>query len=305
MADPVGGTAAAPQAGRGGPTPSAAADGLTEDGLVQRRRTRPRRANGEPTAPPALLPPNLTSPTGLTPIPTELPSAGNGMTSNGFGPSVTGLTSTGLNGPSRNGSGPGGGLLHGEGPAVLPVSDGVPTPSRPVQPPRIPSPRTAPEPMSPPAVPAAGPVAEPTVAPVADPRDDPADEPLLPRRVRQASLAPQLRAPVAERADAGPSRSPEQIRSLMSALQRGTTRGRLEAAGLSAEKAAAKAAEMPLTGKPEMPVTDKQETVENPTWSEAATVTFPAVQIPEEAGDDHTTDNVPDENHQNRPEKDA
>lgn len=305
LADPAGGTAAASHLGPGGPTPSAAADGLTEDGLVQRRRTRPRRAKDEPAAPPDLLPPNQTSPTGLTPTPTGLPSVGKRVTSNGIGPSLTGLTGTGLNGQSGNGSGPAGGLRHGEGPAVLPVSGGVPTSSRPVQPPRIPSPRTAPEPMSPPADRNAGPVAEPAVAPLAEPAISPvaepsaapvagpADEPLLPRRVRQASLAPQLRGPVAERADAGPSRSPEQVRGLMSALQRGTTRGRLEAAGLSAEKAA------------EMPVTDKQETMTEPNWSEAATVTFPAVQSPEVAGDDNSTDNAPDENFQNRPEKDA
>jgi hypothetical protein len=62
--------------------------------------------------------------------------------------------------------------------------------------------------------------------------EPPATEDGLPRRVRQASLAPQLRRPagappVAE--EAAP-RSPEQMRSIMSALQRGTTRGRIDAA---------------------------------------------------------------------------
>ncbi|WP_229073063.1 nitrate- and nitrite sensing domain-containing protein [Actinoplanes sp. DH11] len=52
----------------------------------------------------------------------------------------------------------------------------------------------------------------------------------LPKRVRQASLAPQLRQPVAERASTAPTRSPEQVRTLMSALQHGTTRGRVDAA---------------------------------------------------------------------------
>nr|BFE76082.1 hypothetical protein GCM10020092_093830 [Actinoplanes digitatis] len=62
-----------PPAEPSGPSPSAVVEGLTEDGLVQRRRTRPRPAKGGPSAPPTLLPPNLTSPAGLTPM--ELPSA--------------------------------------------------------------------------------------------------------------------------------------------------------------------------------------------------------------------------------------
>ncbi|MEV6345133.1 nitrate- and nitrite sensing domain-containing protein [Actinoplanes sp. NPDC051851] len=52
----------------------------------------------------------------------------------------------------------------------------------------------------------------------------------LPRRVRQANLAPQLRRPVAERESTAPRRTPDQARTLMNALQRGTTRGRVDAA---------------------------------------------------------------------------
>ncbi|HEU4349439.1 MAG TPA: nitrate- and nitrite sensing domain-containing protein [Actinoplanes sp.] len=53
----------------------------------------------------------------------------------------------------------------------------------------------------------------------------------LPRRVRQASLAPQLRdTPPDDQAGGPPLRSPEQVRTIMSALQRGTSRGRQEAA---------------------------------------------------------------------------
>jgi hypothetical protein len=54
----------------------------------------------------------------------------------------------------------------------------------------------------------------------------------LPRRVRQASLAPQLREPAAPAAaddaagDSEPTRSPEQMRSMLSAFQDGMTRGR-------------------------------------------------------------------------------
>jgi hypothetical protein len=84
----------------------------------------------------------------------------------------------------------------------------------------------------------------------------------------------------------------------MSALQRGTTRGRLEAAGLSAKNAP----EAP--GDKSGPETDKQGTVGEPMWSQAATVVFPAVQDPVAAGSDDSTDNAP-EHHENRPDKDA
>jgi signal transduction histidine kinase len=60
------------------------------------------------------------------------------------------------------------------------------------------------------------------------------DEAELPRRVRQASLAPQLRepagpaqpAPEPEAAEAAGDRSPEQARSTVAAIQRGSERGR-------------------------------------------------------------------------------
>jgi len=334
----------------GGPAPSAVVDGLTEDGLVQRRRTKPRRGSGEPAAPPALLPPNLTSPAGLTSptspvspagltspagfaplggftppgsLGSDFPSVGNGRTTSG-----SGLTGTGLNGASftggdalsgggsagrglgaDGGSGLDGPLRHGDGPALLSGPDALPTR------PRIPSPRVGPE-----GTPAAPPAEKHTERPAAEPAADevPADElQLLPRRVRQANLAPQLRGPVVEQA-AAPSRSPEQVRSLMSALQQGTARGRREAAGLSAAAAASSKAGDPAgsdrTGDRagdaatdragDGPETDKQETVGEPTWSEAATVTFPAVQDPVAAGTDDSTDNAP-ENHEYRPDKDA
>jgi hypothetical protein len=52
----------------------------------------------------------------------------------------------------------------------------------------------------------------------------------LPKRVRQASLAPQLREPAAEESPAtpAPARSPETLRSMLSAFQDGTARGRRE-----------------------------------------------------------------------------
>ncbi|MFE3449722.1 nitrate- and nitrite sensing domain-containing protein [Nonomuraea sp. NPDC059194] len=47
----------------------------------------------------------------------------------------------------------------------------------------------------------------------------------LPRRVRQANIAPQLKAPEPE-PDPRPERSPDEVRDLFSAFQRGTERGR-------------------------------------------------------------------------------
>ncbi|MFI7598930.1 nitrate- and nitrite sensing domain-containing protein [Actinoplanes sp. NPDC049681] len=282
-----------------GPTPSAVIDGLTADGLVQRRRTVPRRRKDGPAEPPAQLPPNLTSPAGL----------GGPSDVTELIPQVTG-DGLDVDWPSgsdhHNGHSLGTpGLLHGEGPALLP---GPGTAETPMAPPRIPAQRRrrAPEPVSPvpaadPPAPAAGPptaaeslppVAEP-LRPAAEPllpaagrAPEPAptaDEALLPRRVRQASLAPQLRGPVVERAEATTVRSPEEVRNLMSALQRGTARGRREAAAL----------------------TDEQQTAGQPTWSDAATVTIPAVPSGV-TGPEGTTDSAFDDNHQiHRPEKDA
>jgi hypothetical protein len=97
----------------------------------------------------------------------------------------------------------------------------------------------------------------------------------LPRRVRQASLAPQLRAPVEEEVDTVPSRSPEQVRSLMSALQRGTTRGRLAAAGVDPDSA------IPAQRRSAERRTDEtgpENVINGPSFAEAATVIFPVVQ---------------------------
>jgi hypothetical protein len=97
-----------------------------------------------------------------------------------------------------------------------------PFPSAPSAPPAEPAPP----------VPSAQP-SEPTAAPDADIPYPTADESYkgLPRRVRQASLAPQLRdknvaAPAAPGDSAVPDRSPEQIRSALSAIQRGWQEGR-------------------------------------------------------------------------------
>lgn len=82
----------------------------------------------------------------------------------------------------------------------------------------------------------------------------------LPRRVRQANLAPQLRKPVVEPEPTAPTRSPEQVRSLMSALQNGTQRGRADASR-TGQAAAAGHAVRP----------------DDVTTTNAATVSFPAL----------------------------
>jgi signal transduction histidine kinase len=56
----------------------------------------------------------------------------------------------------------------------------------------------------------------------------------LPRRIRQASLAPQLRAP-AEESPTAPPRPPDQARAVLSALQEGTERGRRAARATDAD----------------------------------------------------------------------
>jgi len=79
----------------------------------------------------------------------------------------------------------------------------------------------------------------------------------LPKRVRQASLAPQLRETPVDDSETQTLRSPEQVREIMSALQRGTRRGRLAAAGADPD------ATVPVTA---------------PGFDEAATVSLPIVR---------------------------
>ncbi|WP_328466102.1 nitrate- and nitrite sensing domain-containing protein [Actinoplanes sp. NBC_00393] len=87
----------------------------------------------------------------------------------------------------------------------------------------------------------------------------------LPRRVRQANLAPQLRKPVVQPESSAPARSPEQVRSLMSALQLGTTRGRVDASRAATGDTPA----IPGNGHTAEPA--------GATISDAATVSFPAL----------------------------
>jgi hypothetical protein len=234
-AGPVGGEAIPRQrnrmgrpqrAGTGGPTPSAIVEGLSADGLVQRRRTVPRRAP-EPSADRTL--------------PEQLAAAAA---------------------------------------ALAPSS-----PAPPVGTPTDELPGTA-------------------------PADELSADDGLPRRIRQASLAPQLREPVEAQPDAGPVRSPEEVRNLMTALQRGTKRGRLAARGIDPDSSDASSTAPAANG--------------TPSFAEAATVTLPVVQnraeppgndapvtdgeagSPEASGSTDAVDgNHPDEDHETRPDKDA
>jgi hypothetical protein len=145
----------------GGPTPSAVRDGLSEEGLVQRRRTVPRRRPQPPPGHPGRAPARA-QPDPEAPRPQDLAEAVVALAKAADPPAPAERPTPGANA------------------AVL----------------------------------------------------DPSTTDGLPRRVRQASLAPQLRAPVEPEPDTVPLRSPDQVRELMSALQRGTTRGRLAARGI-------------------------------------------------------------------------
>jgi signal transduction histidine kinase len=172
-----------------GPSPSAVVDGLTPDGLVQRRRTKPRQEQS--ALAPEPLPAGLESPEQLLQRPAQPFSA---------------------------------------------------SPAQPVS--------------GPPIRPVSGPAGRPRPTTLGD--SLPLAEDGLPRRVRQGSLAPQLRAPAADPPSA-PTRAPEQVRSIMSALQSGTNRGRLAAAAGHA------------TGEP-------PESAGAGAFAEAATVIFPAIR---------------------------
>ncbi|MFC7276548.1 nitrate- and nitrite sensing domain-containing protein [Paractinoplanes rhizophilus] len=125
------------------------------------------------------------------------------------------------------------------------------------------------------------------VAPAVAPAG-PATEDGLPKRVRQANLVPQLRRPAGALPDEPtvPLRSPEQVRSIMSALQSGTTRGRIDADRLGVPKQ--------RTGSPseDRPKPEKNGNRASPggaSSADAATVILPAILPPtgkptEEAG---------------------
>ncbi|MFY1583450.1 nitrate- and nitrite sensing domain-containing protein [Micromonospora sp. WMMD734] len=180
---------------------------LTPAGLPARSRKRPpRQPDGPTSAPPvsdALHGPTV--PTGL-PITGVRPSTPD--------PAATGPARPGDPWPAAPGPVPAAAGPVGTGPAT--DRSGSPDPADRA----TGDGRTADDGVDPPS---------PTV-------EGPVTDAGLPVRVRQASLAPELRAApsTGETAAAGaPRRAPEQVRQLMSAYQSGTRRGRSDAARLS------------------------------------------------------------------------
>jgi hypothetical protein len=107
----------------------------------------------------------------------------------------------------------------------------------------------------------------PPAAPTPAPAPVDVGEDGLPRRVRQANLAAQLRKPAEDPAPEAPARTPEQVRALMSALQTGTARGR-EAAETSQEGASSPVAWFTDAPPGEGPTPGTS-------WADAATAGFP------------------------------
>jgi hypothetical protein len=100
----------------------------------------------------------------------------------------------------------------------------------------------------------------------------------LPRRVRQANLAPQLRRAPGPLPDEPtvPLRSPEQVRSIMSALQLGNTRGRIDASRYRDDDASnGHQSSSEDRFKPEE--TGNEGSPGSASLDEAATVSFPAI----------------------------
>jgi signal transduction histidine kinase len=274
--DPVAGQHQAAQAI--GPPPSSVADGLSADGLVQRRRVA-RPIDLATSSPPAIAGPSAIAsppvesppiepqservtralprnsaaavPTALPSLPADLPSRSTDLPSRN-----TELPSRRANLPSRNAD------LGSRNAALAASSPDLPL----------------------------------------------STEDGLPRRVRQASLAPQLRRAAGD--DPGEDtvafRSPEQVRSIMSALQHGTTRGRVDASRTEPVGGARRG--MDPTGFPRNsgkpgggPVggadsaSEDRFNAEEPgigarltdtTFADAATVSFPAIVRPAVARDE-------------------
>ncbi|MEV4345761.1 nitrate- and nitrite sensing domain-containing protein [Actinoplanes sp. NPDC049596] len=278
----------------GGPAPSAIAPGLSEEGLVQRKRVRRPTVPGPAESSPAVPGPAESSP--AVPGPAE------------SSPSV----------PGPAGSGP-----AGPRPVDLGAADPAATVPNAVMP-------VSAAPLFPSALPTgASPVAPTSAAPMFMAPTSPAAPPAetedgLPKRVRQASIAPQLRrragaAPVEEE-PAATLRSPEQVRSIMSALQSGTTRGRIDALRYLDDSPRRNS-----DGKSRHATDSVSEERSNPddtvidrpsnggSFADAATVSFPAIvnaafaREPTGGGEDAAGDRAtePGSNDVTRPEKDA
>ena len=202
--------------GSGGP---AAADGdstmplsrrPTGGGVFGGAVPKPRTPAGEPSAEPAAGPaagPAARRPTAAEPAARRPTSSGPTPSTIAEGLSAEGLVRRRRTVPRQPLAAPD--RPAGAPPpsaAAPPESASLPVPAAPPDEPAVPKPAGPPQP--------AGTTADG-----------------LPRRIRQASLAPQLRnTPVDDQADSQQLRSPDQVRTIMSALQRGTTRGRMAAA---------------------------------------------------------------------------
>lgn len=112
----------------------------------------------------------------------------------------------------------------------------------------------------------------------------------LPKRVRQASVAAQLRRragappPAAEDEASATLRSPEQVRSIMSALQSGTTRGRIDASRYLANSPernshakAPRATDSVSEERSNPDDTGNDRPSNGGSFADAATVSFPAI----------------------------
>jgi hypothetical protein len=105
----------------------------------------------------------------------------------------------------------------------------------------------------------------------------------LPKRIRQANLAPQLRRPAGALPDEPtvPIRSPEQVRSIMSALQLGTTRGRIDASRYRGEPPGTVIPKQRVPASSEdRPKAEESGNGGSPggsSFADAATVSFPAI----------------------------
>ncbi|GAA0491225.1 histidine kinase [Paractinoplanes deccanensis] len=286
----------------GGPAPSSIAEGLSEDGLVRRKRAR-RPADlaamdAADTVPGATLP-QREAPEAVIPLPQrEAPEA------------VIPL-------PRRDAPEPEVLPHRGAGPVM-------PTSAAPLFPTALPTgaPSAAPTSAAPMFVAPTSPAAPPAGA---DEIDDG-----LPKRVRQASLAPQLRRtsrPAEEPEPAATLRSPEQVRSIMSALQSGTTRGRIDASRYlgDAPKGGehgkrndmpSRATDSASEDRSNADDTDIERPSNGGSFADAATVSFPAIvnvalarerEASSGGGEDAAGDRAtePGSNDVTRPEKDA
>ena len=219
-----------PPAVAGGPTPSSVTEGVNDEGLIQRRRVR---RSTEPDALPATeLAPTDTARNvepAVRDVEPSVPAAGRGSSRRDalLADLAQWEGSRARPTPAQRS------VPRNSAPAMptsaAPLFAAAAPTGAPVMPTSADPTSAAPmfaAPTSPPPVGASG--ATPHGAQPLPARDS---EGGLPRRVRQASLAPQLRRPAGEPPEEPPAplRSPEQVRSIMSALQLGTRRGRIDA----------------------------------------------------------------------------